>query len=85
MNDRHVPKDDDDENVTNGGNKTQLERLVSITSVTSEAPDFQQRNLLTGLKLAWTQFYGLLVKRIIYSKRRYLLFTLTVCEASGLT
>ena len=29
---------------------------------------------LTGLRLLWNQFFGLIVKRFIYTKRRYLLF-----------
>ncbi len=78
MNDRHVPQEDEDA-VDNGNNKPGLERLTSITSIGSEAPDFQQRNLMTGMRLWLSQFYGLLVKRIIYTKRRYILFTVTVC------
>ena len=33
---------------------------------------------LTGFKLYWTQFLGLIVKRLIYTKRRYLLYGILV-------
>ena len=59
--------------VTNGNTKKLRRRQTTIYD--SETNEYKgSKTSLRGLKLMWQQFYGLVVKRMIYTKRRYLLY-----------
>ena len=78
-------EDENDENVggaggaTTNGNPKRLLRPQS-TIVEAESNAYHgNKTALYGLKLYWQQFYGLLVKRFIYTKRRYILYLILSC------
>ena len=70
-------EDDNDSTMANENPKI-LERKQS-TVVEAGDKDFQAKKSLSGLKLYWQQFLGLIVKRFIYTKRRYLLYSILAC------
>ena len=49
-------------------------RTQSTVDETTQGTYEGFKGSLKGLKLYWSQFLGLLVKRLIYTKRRYLLY-----------
>ena len=60
--------------VVNGNAKKLLKRQSTIHE-TDPVKEYEgNKTELSGLKLVWQQFYALIVKRIIYTKRRYLLY-----------
>ena len=59
-------------------NPKTLERKQS-TIVEAWVKDFQTKKSFSGMKLYWQQFFGLIVKRFIYTKRRYLLYSVLAC------
>ena len=66
----------DDEEVDNQENENPqrlIRRLSTIDDTESNNYGGTKRTL-HGVKLCWQQFYGLIVKRFIYTKRRYLLY-----------
>ena len=67
---------DQEENMENGGvanNRAQLR--TQSTVISEDAVDFEgSKGNLSGLKLMLSQFFGLVIKRFIYTKRRYLLY-----------
>ena len=53
-------------------------RTQSTVDETTQGTYEGFKGSLKGLKLYWSQFLGLLVKRLIYTKRRYLLYGILV-------
>ena len=74
-------EDDNDENgaATNNVNPKRLLRFQSTMLEAENNAYHGNKFALHGLKLYWQQFYGLLVKRFIYTKRRYLLYLILSC------
>ena len=70
-------EDDNDSTMANENPKI-LERKQS-TVVEAGDKEFQAKKSLSGIKLYWQQFFGLIVKRFIYTKRRYLLYSILAC------
>ena len=70
-------EDNNDSTMANENPKT-LDRKQS-TIVEAGDKDFQAKNSLSGIKLYWQQFFGLIVKRFIYTKRRYFLYSILAC------
>ena len=66
----------DDEEVDNQENENpqRLIRRLSTIDDTESNNYGGTKQTLQGIKLYWQQFYGLIVKRFIYTKRRYLLY-----------
>ena len=66
-------EEDPNESQENGNPKKLVRRLTTIND--AETNNFEgSKTSLNGLRLYWQQFYGLIVKRFIYTKRRYLLY-----------
>ena len=68
-------------NGTNGTTVTNVRpvlRTQSTIDETSQGTYEGFKGSLKGLKLYWSQFLGLIVKRLIYTKRRYLLYGILV-------
>ena len=66
-------EEDPNETQENGNPKKLVRRLTTIND--AETNNFEgSKTSLNGLRLYWQQFYGLIVKRFIYTKRRYLLY-----------
>ena len=66
-------EEDPNETQENGNPKKLVRRLTTIND--AETNNFEgSKTALNGLRLYWQQFYGLIVKRFIYTKRRYLLY-----------
>ena len=57
-------------------------RTQSTVDETTQGTYEGFKGSLKGLKLYWSQFLGLLVKRLIYTKRRYLLYGILVSQDS---
>ena len=57
-------------------------RTQSTVDETTQGTYEGFKGSLKGLKLYWSQFLGLLVKRLIYTKRRYLLYGILVSQNS---
>ena len=66
-------EEDEDSPTTNGNPKKLVTRQSTIIeSGTPGTP--ANKKFIHGLQLYWTQFFALIVKRFIYSKRRYFLY-----------
>ena len=68
-------------NVTTNNERPVL-RTQSTVDETTQGTYEGFKGSLKGLKLYWSQFLGLLVKRLIYTKRRYLLYGILVSQDS---
>jgi hypothetical protein len=75
MSDNDTPEEKEEDQVT----------LISQNTIISEAgpQNFSgYSNQMTGLALYFYQFWGLFIKRMIYTKRRFILYTIMVIISS---
>ena len=65
--------EEEEDNQENENPKRLIRRLTTIED--TESNNYQgNKRVLNGMKLYWQQLYGLIVKRFIYTSRRYFLY-----------